>query len=182
MAEKANLYELCLDRLEKEGPQGDRKNYARKIKSLERQLDEARMWDDEPSDDKADLSDSSHAHFEGDDLNNKYNKNRVRQRGHWKRNKTKKRKNETLNNEYVRATPYAIVDTVANVRIMLLQSLVPTSTTRVITFMTRKVRESPYELESHADTCVFVQGTLIVYDFNQPVNVQEYNPSLGSSE
>ena len=61
--EKEKLYELRLDLLEKEGPQGDRKKYVRKIKFLQRQLDEARMGNDEPSDDEADLSDSSHAHF-----------------------------------------------------------------------------------------------------------------------
>ena len=62
-AEKSKLYELRLARLEKEGPQGDRKKYVRKIKFLQRQLDEARMGNDEPSDDEADLSDSFHAHF-----------------------------------------------------------------------------------------------------------------------
>ena len=48
--------------------------------------------------------------------------------------------------------------------------------------MTSKVRESSYELDSHADTCVFGRSTLIVYDFNRPVNVQGYDPRLGSSE
>ena len=48
--------------------------------------------------------------------------------------------------------------------------------------MTREVRYSSYELDSHAYTCVFGRGTLIVYDFNLPVNVQGYDPSLGSSE
>ena len=56
-------------------------------------------------------------------------------------------KNETRDNE--------IVDTVAAVRTMILQESLPTATTRVITSMTSKVRESSYELDSHADTCVF---------------------------
>ena len=37
--EKVNFYELHLACLEKEGPQGERKKYVRKIKSLQRQLD-----------------------------------------------------------------------------------------------------------------------------------------------
>ena len=72
--------------------------------------------------------------------------------------------------------------TVAAVRTTLLQEPVPTASTCVIKYVTNKVRESSYELDSHADTCVFGRGTLIVYDFNRPVNVQGYNPSLGSSE
>ena len=40
-AEKAIFYKLRLARLKKEGPQGYRKNYVRKIKSLQYQLDEA---------------------------------------------------------------------------------------------------------------------------------------------
>ena len=71
--------------------------------------------------------------------------------------------------------------TVAAVRTMLLRESVPTVTTCAIEYMTSKVRESSYELDSHADTCVFGRGTLIVYDFNRPVNVQVYDQSLGSS-
>ena len=52
----------------------------------------------------------------------------------------------------------------------------------MITSVTSKVRESSYELDSHANTCVFGRGTLIVYDFNRPVNVRGYDPSLGLSE
>ena len=65
---------------------------------------------------------------------------------------------------------------------MLLRELVPTATTRVITYIQSKVRESSYELDSHADTCVFGRVTLIVYDFNRLVNVQGYDTSLGSYE
>ena len=63
MADKANLYEIRLAHLEKEEPQGDKRKYVRKIKSLRRHLDEARIVDDDPSDDGANLSDSYHAHF-----------------------------------------------------------------------------------------------------------------------
>ena len=82
-------------------------------------------------------------------------------------------------NEYVGATPYDSVATVADVRTMLLQEQVPMATTPVITSMKSKVRDSSYKLDSHADTCVFGRGPLIVYDFNRPVNVQGYDPSLG---
>ena len=76
--------------LEKEVPQGDRKKYVRKIKSLQSQLDEDQMGNDEPSDDEVDLSDISHVNFEGDELDTKDNKNCVRQGGPWKRTKIKK--------------------------------------------------------------------------------------------
>ena len=75
-------------------------------------------------------------------------------------------KNETPDNEYVGATPYTSVATVAAVRTKLLREFIPTATTRVIKSMASKVRESSYELDSHAYTCVFGRGTLIVYDFN----------------
>ena len=89
-AEKSKLYELRLARLEKEEPQGDRNKYVCKIKSLKSQLDESWMGNDDPSDDAADLSNSSHANFEGDGMDTKDNKNRVRQGGPRKRNKIKK--------------------------------------------------------------------------------------------
>ena len=69
--------------------------------------------------------------------------------------------------------------TVAAGRVILLRESVPTATARVITYIIIKVRYSSYELDSHADTCVFGRVTLIVYDFNQPVNVKGYDPSLG---
>ena len=70
----------------------------------------------------------------------------------------------------------------AAVRTMLLREPVPTATTRVITSMASKVRDSSYEMDSIAYMCVFGRGTLIVYDFNRPVNVKRYDPSLGSSD
>ena len=36
------------------------------------------------------------------------------------------------------------------------------------------------ELDSHADTYVLGGGALVVADFNEPVNVQGYDPSLGT--
>ena len=69
-----------------------------------------------------------------------------------------------------------------DIRTMILRELLPTATTRVIKSLKSKVRESSYELDSHADTCVFGFGTLIVYDFNRPVNVEGYDPNLGSYE
>ena len=89
-AERAKLYELRLDRLQKEGPQGDRKKYVQKIKSLQRQIDESQMGNDDPSDDEANLYDSYHVLFEGYELYTKDKNNRVRQGGPWKRIKIKK--------------------------------------------------------------------------------------------
>ena len=120
--------------------------------------------------------------FEGDGLDTKDKKNRVCQGGPWKRNKIKKWENETPGNEHVGANPYASMNAVAAVHTMLPREPVPMATIRVITSLKIKVRESSYELDSHDDTCVFGRGTLIVYDFNQPVNVQGYEPILGSSE
>ena len=114
-SQKAKLYELHFDRLDKEGPQGDRNKYVCKIKSLQHHLDEFQMGDNDPSYDEADLSDSSNAHFEGYGLDTKDNRNRGRQGGPWKINKTKKLKNETPDNEYVGATLYASLSTVAAV-------------------------------------------------------------------
>ena len=181
-AEKAKLYELRLDLLEKEGPQGNRKKYVCKIKSLQRKLNEAQMDNDDPSNHETDQYDSSHAYFEGGGLDTKDNKNLVRQGGPWKINKTNELKNETPKNENVGATPYASVAKVATVHTMLLQELVPTDTTRFITSMASKERASSYEMESHADMCVFGRGNLIVYDFNLSVNVQGHDLSLGLSE
>ena len=72
--------------------------------------------------------------------------------------------------------------TVDAVHTMLLRESVPTATTRVIKYMTSKLRDYYYKLDSHADTCVFGRGALIVYDFNRSFNVQGYDPSLGSSD
>ena len=87
---RENLYDLRLARLEKEGPQGNKKKYVSNIKSLQRHLDESRMGNGDSYDDEADLFDISHVHFEEDELDTKDNKNRVRQGGPWKINKNKK--------------------------------------------------------------------------------------------
>ena len=79
-------------RLDKEGPQGNRKNYVRKIKSLQHQLDEDRMGNDDLFDDEDDLPDILHDYFEGDGLDTTDNKNLVPQGGPRKINKTKKLK------------------------------------------------------------------------------------------
>ena len=41
-------------------------------------------------------------------------------------------------------------------------------------------KETTLELDSHADTSVLGGGALVVADFNEPVNVQGYDPSLGT--
>ena len=87
---RENLYDLRLARLEKEGPQGNKKKYVRNIKSLQRHLDEARMGNGDSYNDGANLFDRSHVHFEEEKLDTKDNKNRVRQGGPWKINKNKK--------------------------------------------------------------------------------------------
>ena len=130
------------------------------------------MGNDDPFNDEADLSDISHAHFEVEGMEAKYNKNSVRQVVLGKEIRPRNEKNETPDNEYVGATPYASVATVAAVRTMLFQESVPKATNHVIISMTSKVRESSYKLYSHANTCVFGRGTLFVYDFNRSVNVK----------
>ena len=120
-AKRANIYELRLVQLDKEGPQGDKKRYVRKIKSLQRQLGESRMGNDDSSDDEANLFNSSNVHFEEDNLDTKDNNNLVRQGGTWERNKNKKWEIESPNSDHVVATLYASVATVAIVRNMLLQ-------------------------------------------------------------
>ena len=42
--------------------------------------------------------------------------------------------------------------------------------------------EVPLEADSHADTCCLGGGALKILDFNTPVRVQGYDPSLGSRE
>ena len=41
-------------------------------------------------------------------------------------------------------------------------------------------KETKLELDSHADTSVLGGGALVVADFNEPVNVQGYDPLLGT--
>jgi len=56
--------------------------------------------------------------------------------------------------------------------------------TRFITNITSKVNsncETTLELDSHADTCVLGRDALILLDYGRPVQVQGYDPSLGST-
>jgi len=41
--------------------------------------------------------------------------------------------------------------------------------------------ETTLELDSHADTCVLGCDALISLDYERPVNVQGYDPALGST-
>ena len=47
--------------------------------------------------------------------------------------------------------------------------------------VTCKDKEITSELDSHADTYVLENVALVVDDFNEPGNVQGYNPLLGTS-
>ena len=44
----------------------------------------------------------------------------------------------------------------------------------------RNDKETTLELDSHADTSVLGGGALVIADFNEPVNIQGYDPSLGT--
>ena len=44
----------------------------------------------------------------------------------------------------------------------------------------RNDKETTLEMDSHADTSVLGGGALVVADYNEPVNVQGYDPSLGT--
>ena len=46
--------------------------------------------------------------------------------------------------------------------------------------VTRNDRETTLELDYHADTSVLENGSLIVADFNEPVNMQVNDPALGT--
>ena len=56
--------------------------------------------------------------------------------------------------------------------------------TRFITDIKSKLKstgETTLELDSHADTCVLGRDALILLDYERPVNVQGYDPTLGST-
>ena len=44
----------------------------------------------------------------------------------------------------------------------------------------RNDKETTLELYSYADTSVLGGGALVVAEFNEPVNVQGYDPSIGT--
>ena len=55
---------------------------------------------------------------------------------------------------------------------------------RFITDINSKLKttgETTLELDSHADTCVLGRDALILLDYERPVNVQGYDPTLGST-
>ncbi len=43
------------------------------------------------------------------------------------------------------------------------------------------IGETTLELDSHTDTCVLGCDALILLDFNRPVVVESYDPSLGTN-
>jgi len=54
---------------------------------------------------------------------------------------------------------------------------------RYITDLSSKINstgEITLELDSHADTCVLGRDALILLDYDQPVVVEGYDPSLGT--
>ena len=46
--------------------------------------------------------------------------------------------------------------------------------------VTRNDKETTLELNSQADTSVLGNGSLVVANFNEPVNVKVYDPALGT--
>ena len=42
--------------------------------------------------------------------------------------------------------------------------------------------ETTLEIDNHADTCVIGKQALIIYDYERPVSVQAYDPSLGTQQ
>ena len=42
--------------------------------------------------------------------------------------------------------------------------------------------ETTLEIDNHADTCVVGKQALIIYDYERPVSVQAYDPSLGTQQ
>ncbi len=42
------------------------------------------------------------------------------------------------------------------------------------------IGETSLELDSHTDTCVLGRDALILLDYNRPVHVEGYDPSLGT--
>ena len=56
----------------------------------------------------------------------------------------------------------------------------PTST--IVSQVACKVDETTLEADSHADTTCLGRGALVLFDYDQPVNVQGYDPSLGAKQ
>ncbi len=57
--------------------------------------------------------------------------------------------------------------------------------TRIVTDLSsnldKQLRETTLELDSHADTCVLGRDALILLNYNRPVTVQGYDPTLGTT-
>ena len=51
-----------------------------------------------------------------------------------------------------------------------------------ISAVASNTNEIPFEADSHADTTCLGRGALKILDFNTPVRVQGYDPSLGARE
>jgi hypothetical protein len=80
----------------------------------------------------------------------------------------------TTNHNKSRRVTFA-VETVRTVRVN-----VPPLTQASAVAVNSDSKETTLEMDSHADTCVLGNGALIVQDFNRPVNVTSYDPSLGN--
>ena len=72
---------------------------------------------------------------------------------------------------------YCVVETVRTTRLNL---DLCRKVSNVNLGMTDSVVETTLELDSHADTCVLGRHALITLDYNQPVSVTGYDPSLGT--
>ena len=51
---------------------------------------------------------------------------------------------------------------------------------RRVNAISLQLQETNLELDSHADTCCIGNGALVLYDYDLPVQVQGYDPSLGA--
>ena len=51
---------------------------------------------------------------------------------------------------------------------------------RILSSVSLQLQETNLELDSHADTCCIGSGALVIYDFDQPVQVFGYDPGLGA--
>ena len=51
-----------------------------------------------------------------------------------------------------------------------------------VSAVARNGNESTLEADSHADTTCLGAGTLKLFDYESPVNVQGYDPALGAKE
>ncbi len=59
-------------------------------------------------------------------------------------------------------------------------SIDPTRYITDLSTIINSIGETTLELDSHADTCVLGHDALILLDYNRPVRVEGYDPSLGT--